>query len=252
MHRKFLALDRRRVLLGGRNVADHYASPGWRDLEIDLSGPFAARLAVALEGTFHERVEDLPPPDGVLLSGPDDRGEALVRAMREAIDYARATLDIEHAYLLSHPWFERAVGDAVRRGVRVRVASNSGESNDLGFMSWRLATSLEVLRRLGAQVYRRRGRGATLHTKLVVADTRRVVFGSSNLDYFSPTFCAEADVGLDSEPLARALVSFFEAGLADPSTEAVRAGTDAHRSLLVECRPFSASRLFDLLLHEFQ
>jgi cardiolipin synthase len=252
MHRKFLALDGERVLLGGRNVADHYASPGWRDLELDLAGPFARRFSAAIEETFDERMADPRPPEGVLLSGPDDRGEAFTRAACELVDEARSTVDVEHAYVLSHPWFEDAVRGAVERGVRVRVVSNSAASNDLGFMSWRLATALETLRGRGAQLYRRRGRGATLHTKLIVADARRIVFGSSNLDYFTPVFCAEADVGLESDSLGAALVGFFEAGLADETTEAVVPRTAAHDALLGELNPLSFSRLYDLLLHEMQ
>jgi phosphatidylserine/phosphatidylglycerophosphate/cardiolipin synthase-like enzyme len=165
---------------------------------------------------------------------------------------ARSTIDIEHAYLLSHPWLLELLGAAVRRGVRVRAFTNSGASNDLAFMNWRLATSVRSLVDAGVTVFRRSTRAATLHTKLIVADGRRVVFGSTNLDYYSPVYCAELDIAIESESLGAALTALVDEGIGDATTDAVLPGSRAAAGLDSECNPWSVSRVCDLVLHDIQ
>jgi cardiolipin synthase A/B len=247
MHRKFLFVDGAELVIGGRNIADHYAEPGWRDLELYLRGPFAASFGTVIEGTFTAPTAAPPTVRGILAGVPGKEGAAFRRAAQELIDGARETVDIEHAYLLSHAWFETAVQAAVARGVRVRVFTNSGVSNDLPFMNWRLATSVRSLVRAGARVFRRNARSATVHTKLIVADRRRVLFGSTNLDYYSQNYCAELDIAIEDERLGAELVDLFEQGLSEPTTEAVNAD-----ALDRECSPWSVSRICDLVVHDLQ
>lgn len=256
MHRKFLFVDRATLVLGGRNVADHYATPGWRDLELVFRGPFAMSFGAVVDRTFADilslpraRTDGVP---GILEGVPRRTDGAFARAVSSLVEHARKTVDVEHAYLLSHPWLEEALVSAIVRGVRVRVFTNSGASNDLAFMNWRLATSTRALVEAGAHVYRRTAPGATLHTKLVVGDRCRVVFGSSNLDYYSPVYCAELDVAIESEELGARLTTIIDAGLAEPTTREVRAGSPEAVALERECSPWSVSRVCDLVFHDLQ
>jgi phosphatidylserine/phosphatidylglycerophosphate/cardiolipin synthase-like enzyme len=79
-------------------------------------------------------------------------------------------VDIENAYVLEHAALQEALAAACRRGVRVRLATNSAESNDLQFMNWRLQRSLLALLDAGVEVHLRQGAGRTLHGKYFVAD----------------------------------------------------------------------------------
>ena len=251
MHRKFLFVDGATLILGGRNVADHYAEPGWRDLELLLQGPFAESFRAVVDATFLTPEAAPRPAPGVVCGVPGAGGEAFERAASTLVDEAQATVDIEHAYLLSQPWLMARLGAAVRRGVRVRAFTNGPESNDLPFMNWRLALSLRELTRLGVQVFRRTS-VHTVHTKLLLADRRRILFGSTNLDYYSPTYCAELDLAVHSPTLGAELSTVLEAGLLAPETEVIAPGSGAEAALARECEAWSVARFFDYLLHDIQ
>lgn len=252
LHRKFLLVDGRTIVLGGRNVADHYARPGWRDLELLIEGPLVAAFAETVEGTFQGARFATAETDGVVEGVPGARGAVFRRTAAQLLARARRSVDIEHAYVLEHPWLSQTIAGAIGRGVRVRLLTNSGASNDLPFMTWRAATSLEALRRLGVEVHRRTSPGATLHTKLFIGDGRWVLTGSTNLDYYSATYCAELDVAIESETLGEACAAFFESGLAEPDVVRITEGSDAHRALLRECTPWSVSRALDVLARDLQ
>lgn len=251
MHRKFLFIDESELVLGGRNVADHYAEPGWRDLELVFRGPFARSFKGVIDGTFTRATESPPPSPGILAGVPGRSGDAFVHAVRLLVEQAETSVDIEHAYLLSHPWLVELLRSAVSRGVRVRALTNAARSNDLPFMNYRLAVSLRELRDAGVSVFRC-ANSDTLHTKLIVADGRRIVFGSTNLDYYSPVYCAELDVAVESRSLAAELVRIIEAGLRPEVAEPVLPTTRADSELNHECDSWSVSRVFDLVLHDIQ
>jgi len=254
MHRKFLLVDGASLIIGGRNVADHYASDGWRDLEIHFTGPLARSFARVAELTFNRPLSPASPESlkGVVLGVPGRRGAAFANAVTRLVERTRSTLDVEHAYVLEQAWFVEALARAIDRGVRVRLFTNSGTSNDLPFINWRMATTHRLLLRAGTSVHRRREAGATLHTKAIVGDARYVVFGSTNLDYYSATYCAEVDLAIDSAILGGQLASFIEEGVQASSTEAVLAGTPAAAALARESRALSVSRCCDWLLHDMQ
>jgi cardiolipin synthase len=216
-HRKLLIVDGEHLLLGGRNIADHYAGDAWRDVEVLVQGPGAATAQDLFTRTFEGRPEP-PAPPAALVRATTPRDLAahatfvfLLRCLRSA----RRSVDVENAYLFAHPALVRAIAAATARGVRVRLLTNSAESNDLDFANYRLYTGFLPLLDAGATLHLRRGRGRTLHCKYFVADGRWVSLGSTNLDYYSPRYCTEANLQVRSEALGVALTEWFEEGLRD-------------------------------------
>lgn len=98
-------------------------------------------------------------------------------------------------------------------GVRVRLLTNSAESNDLDFANYRIYSGFPDLLTAGVEIYLRGGRGRTLHCKYFVADEEWIGFGSSNLDYYSPRFCREAGLHVRNRELASMLTAWFESGV---------------------------------------
>jgi phosphatidylserine/phosphatidylglycerophosphate/cardiolipin synthase-like enzyme len=96
--------------------------------------------------------------------------------------------------------------------VRVRLLTNSVETNDLDYANHRLYTGFRALLDAGAELSVRRGEGRTLHCKYFVADGEWVSLGSSNLDYYSPRFCTEVNVQAHDPDLGARLTGWFEAG----------------------------------------
>jgi cardiolipin synthase len=255
-HRKMIVIDGGEVggaaLVGGRNFADHYRGDAWRDVDLVLQGPSVAPLAALFEavwagaapgGAGGDPAHPAPPwldhvPAGILV-------DPLMRFVLAAIGAASERVDIELAYFVAHDPLCDALVSAARRGVRVRLLTNSAESNDLPFATW---TTYEGVRRLlegGCEVHLRRGAGRTLHCKYAVIDGRWVSFGSHNLDYFSPRLCCETNLVVNDERLGGLLLGFFETGWAEATPANPH---DVHQFLLRA----GAQRWFDRLFRDFQ
>jgi cardiolipin synthase len=253
-HRKMIVVDGlhdgRVAIVGGRNFADHYRGDAWRDVDLVLQGPSVAPLAALFDAVWVDaapgavaRAHPQPPwldhaPAGIL-------GDPVLRFVLAAIGSARERVEIELAYFVAHDPLCDALVGAARRGVRVRLLTNSAESTDLPFATWTTGEGLRRLLEGGCQVHLRRGSGRTLHCKYAVIDGRWVSFGSHNLDYFSPRLCCETNLVVHDERLGALLQAFFETGWAEADT----ATPDAVDAWL---RGAGAQRWFDRLFRDFQ
>lgn len=246
-HRKLLVVDGEAVLLGGRNLAEHYAGEAWRDVEILVEGPTAREAEALFERTFAGQPEPRGAGGVLHATAPADvRGHAGFVYLLQCLRAARRTVDLENAYYLRHPALERSLVAARRRGLRVRLLTNSAESNDLDFANYRLYAGFRGLLEAGVEVWLRRGAGRTLHGKYFVVDGAWVGLGSTNLDYYSPRYCTDLAAHVSSPALGAALGAWFERGLA----EADRL-TDPARIEAV-LRRERVARGFDAVLRDLQ
>lgn len=251
-HRKMIIVDGTAALVGGRNFADHYRGDAWRDIDLVLQGPSVAPLAALFEAVWagvapgaHGSDPAHPAPPwvdhvpGGLLSDP------MMRFALSAIGAATERVELELAYFVAHPPLCDALVRAARRGVRVRMLTNSAESNDLPFATWTTAKGVCLLLEGGCQVRLRRGAGRTLHSKYAVVDGRWVSFGSHNLDYYSSRLCCETNLVVQDERLGALLLDVFEAGWAEAEPAAL---PEVHAWL----RDATTQHGFDLLFRDFQ
>ena len=248
-HRKMIVVDGAVALVGGRNFADHYRGDAWRDVDLILHGPSVAPLAALFEavwagGEAGAGVAFTRPPwvDHVPAGIATDPMMCFALA---AIGRAAEQVELELAYFVAHEPLVEALVAAARRGVAVRLLTNSTESSDLPFATW---TSCEGLRRVmdgGVQAHLRRGAGRTLHCKYLVVDRRWVSFGSHNLDYFSPRLCCETNLIVQDERLAALLLDFFDTGWSHAAPAAM---PDVQQWLATHGR----LRWFDRLFRDFQ
>jgi len=171
--------------------------------------------------------------------------DAIVVGTLAAVDGAHRSVDLELAYFVVPDALGDAVARAARRGVRVRLLTNSAASNDLWFTVWAAHAGMQRLIGAGCQVYARQGRGRTLHSKLVIVDNEWVTIGSHNLDYYSSRYCCETNLVARDPRLAAVVGAFFETGLADADV----VSEDVAREV---CRQSRVSRLFDRAFRDFQ
>jgi cardiolipin synthase len=262
-HRKMIVVDGGEdepaapvALVGGRNFADHYRGDAWRDLDLVLQGPSVAPLAALFEAVWAGAAPGIdgdarggdpahpePPwidhvPAGILV-------DPMMRFALAAIGAATERVELELAYFVAHDPLCDALVRAARRGVRVRLLTNSAASNDLPFATWTTGVGVRRLLQGGCEVHLRRGAGRTLHCKYLVVDGRWVSFGSHNLDYFSPRLCCETNLVVHDERLGALLLDFFETGWAGADTAALP-GVGAW------LRGAGAQRWFDRLFRDFQ
>lgn len=247
-HRKLLLIDEHTLVIGGRNVADTYSGPDWRDVEVLLRGPSAASAAPLFQRTWDGAPEPPPAPGEILhaTTPADVLQHRNFLYLLQCLRQASCSIDIENAYYLGHPALTRQLAAAVARGVRVRVLTNSHESNDLDFANHRLYTAALELLDLGAELYHRRGAGKTLHCKYFVVDGEWLGLGSSNLDFYSPRFCTEANLHIRDRGLGERLGAWFEEGIATAPRVTDREAIARHRD------GFGVGRWFDTYLQDFQ
>jgi putative cardiolipin synthase len=170
-------------------------------------------VAGALPGAATLLVDE--PPQGnpaAQKERPTQLGEALLTL----IDGAEDELWLISAYLVPTERLERAIERALQRGVRVRVLTNSINSNNHLSAHAAYRRHLQALMAAGAEVHELRADAAVreryiespvgdktlcLHAKLILVDNDRVFLGSSNLDSRSLQINTEMGLVIDSAPL---------------------------------------------------
>lgn len=233
-HRKFFIVDQKKVIFGGINVGDYYSHmnpkvPGWRDTDIYFEGDIAQKSAELFQDIWNQQVDendlkvdvmDLSPvmhfigtPMSLIDHKPGDKTHKkadhnILMAYAKLIGDAKVSVDIENAYFIFNPIIKDAMTTALKRGVKVRVLTNSNESVDEPVVSVPILQSAQMALSMGAEVYLRKG--TTLHSKFMVIDNKIAVIGSDNLHPRSQHFEGESMTVSFSSELAQKLTLAFE------------------------------------------
>jgi putative cardiolipin synthase len=171
---------------------------------------------------------DLPEK---LVTDPEDRSTHMAPEVLSTTFGA-----LERDLLLFSPYFvpgEHGVimlTDLEKRGVRVRILTNSLASTDVGAVHAGYAKYRKPLLRGGVEIYEfkpeadtaRRGKfdklrgssGASLHAKTSVYDRKALFVGSANLDPRSGKLNTELGILFQSEPLGKGVADWFDANRA--------------------------------------
>jgi cardiolipin synthase len=227
-HRKVLVVDGEVGFTGGAGVADHWLGDAqgkdhWRDTQFKVNGP-AVRL---LEASFFENwVEaggrdapelDLGEPPGpghsrslVIWSNPIGGVSNVKLLFLYSIAGARRTIDIQSPYFIPDGSAQRAIADARRRGVEVRVLTD-GDVTDVKSVKHASRNQYQPLLDAGVQIFE--FQPTMMHTKVMVIDGQWSVFGSGNFDNRSLELNDEITVAVADADLGRRLVEAFEKDL---------------------------------------
>jgi putative cardiolipin synthase len=176
----------------------------------------------ALEGTLRvgsSRVVADVPRDGRIE-------QVMLGEIQSMISSARSELLIENAYIIPGPAGIDILDDLGRRGVRMKILTNSLASHDVPavnshYKKWRrpiLATGAELyetrpdaaIQAVVADTPPTRAGFMGLHAKAMVVDRHRVYVGSMNYDPRSAGINTEMGVFVDSPGLAEALAEVLE------------------------------------------
>lgn len=209
-HRKIVLVDGHIGYVLGMNVAREYfaLTPGaatWADAGVRVEGPLIAQLIDAFEaswadgqGQTHDVALATPPPStagtglarAVFNDGP---GHADVhRRYLRAIRAATQRVWLAHSYFLPSRRMDRALRQAARRGVDVRVLVPDLRVGDV--MAVALAADHAVGRLLAAGVRVFALQDRMMHAKFAVVDQNWWTLGSANLDHLSRTFNLESNI----------------------------------------------------------
>jgi cardiolipin synthase A/B len=201
-HRKILVVDGRCGFTGGLNISDDYAAvedggAGWHDMHCRIEGPAVAELERLFRRTWIKAGGDVFPPVEPLAAesvvGADTalarifgneglrKRTPIRRVYLHAIRRAQQTIAITNAYFIPDRGIRRALVNAVKRGVQVRVVVPS--RSDVPAVQWATRHLYTRLLKAGVHVYEWAGR--MVHAKTAVIDEIWSTVGSSNLDYRS-------------------------------------------------------------------
>ncbi len=171
--------------------------------------------------------------------GPAD---SVVDGLVHLLAYAKKDLLIVSPYFVPGDNMRQAFKDAVQRGVRVRILTNSLASNDAPIAHVGYARYREELLRDGVELYElvsddsnlraafglgsgqnsfREGKRVMLHSKALVLDNQVFVIGSMNLDQRSKLQNTEIAVLVRSRQLSAQATDMIEKGLHSGSWQVV-------------------------------
>ena len=225
-HRKILVVDDRTAFTGGMNIGDEYGSSlsahggPWRDTHVQVDGPAAWGMAIvfteawnAAGGSPVELQPLAPETDGVPILVLDTRPfrgtNEIVSVLASIVAAARRRLWITNAYFAPRFRAVRFLGEAVRRGVDVRLLL-PGRS-DVPLVRHAGHGYYGALLERGVRIFEYQP--AVLHAKSLVADDFVTVVGSTNLDFRSFHFNAECNLVMLDEGTGNTFSRAFEEDL---------------------------------------
>lgn len=225
-HRKLVVLDGQKAFVGGHCIVDTWLGDAqdrehFHDISVRIQGP----VVHALQSTF---AENWVGASGELLFGDDcfpelePCGSVKAHAARvnpngsapavkilhhSIIALANELLWIQNPYFLPEPEAIDALGDAVKRGVDVRVMVPSKAASDMPIVQIAAQRNFKRLLEIGVRIFEY---DKTLnHQKVMTVDGVWSAIGSSNFDDRSFEINDEITVGFYSEDVASQLQTIF-------------------------------------------
>jgi cardiolipin synthase A/B len=261
-HRKQLIVDGRIAFTGGINISNTYSSApsskrsrkkhaqaanptdGWRDTHIQIEGPVVAEFQKLFLDTWaRQKGEPLATKNyfpelkaqgdqivRAIGSTPADTNSLIYLTLMSAISHAELEVHLTIAYFAPDPQLLKALTDAARRGVEVKLVlpsySDSGAIFHLG------RSYYTELLRSGVKIYQLRG--AVMHAKTVCIDGVWSTIGSSNLDWRSFLHNDEINAVILGRGFAAQMEAMFAADLNE--SEAIALDQWRRRSLFLRLK----------------
>jgi cardiolipin synthase len=244
-HRKVLVVDGQHGFTGGINLASPWLPAaagrrGWRDDMVELRGDTTQELRTLFFRNWRKLTTEQPPGDVRPLSrrrkGPVWVLASQWRTLRSMhleyvvrIGRARSRIDIANPYFVPDRRVRRALFNAVRRGVRVRVVVP--DKSDVAVVQFAVEALFDTLLRHGVEVWAMEG--AMLHSKTAIIDDDFATIGSYNLDERSWLKNLELNLAIEDADFARYVRGWFDRDLG----ACRRVDLDAWRGRSVVRRP---------------
>ena len=226
-HRKLVVIDGREAFVGGHCIVDTWlgdAQDGehFADVSLRLRGPIVHDVQSAFSENWTGRTGELfagdavfPPlepagdvPMHAAFAKPEGSAPAVKILHHTAILVARKRLWIQNPYFIPEPAAIVAFGEAVARGVDVRVLMPSTGGSDMPMVQHAGHRNFEWLLRLGVRLFEYPH--TLLHQKVMTVDGTWSAVGSSNFDDRSFEINDEIMIGIHDPATAHALDAIFE------------------------------------------
>lgn len=199
-HRKLAIFDRKRAIIGGRNIGKEYMGPiqsrkRWRDLSLLIEGPAVMQLSAIFEadwafacskkGEAPREIETVPEYQGtdpstieIMVSGPDTRGDPLYEKILSIIQEADETVTIVTPYFIPDEVLQRSLMVKARSGKSVRLLIPKRSNHPITDLARN--HFLRELSEAGVEILL--FNSGMLHGKVVLVDQQIAMTGSANID----------------------------------------------------------------------
>jgi cardiolipin synthase len=226
-HRKLAVIDGQEAFVGGHCIVDHWlgdAEDGkhYADLSVGLRGPIVHSIQAAFSENWIEETGELfvgddvfPPlqPAGEVsihtaFVKPEGSAPAVKLLHHTAICLARKRIWIQNPYFIPEPEAIDAFGEAVARGVDVRVLMPSTSGSDNPMVQHAGHRNFEKLLECGVRLFEYPH--TLLHQKAMTIDGVWSAIGSSNFDDRSFEINDEITLAIRDPGTAQRLDAVFE------------------------------------------
>jgi cardiolipin synthase len=229
-HRKVLVVDGRVGFTGGVGIAPQWTGDAqdaqhWRDTHFRVAGPVVAQMqAVFLDNwirttgeilhgeRYFPSIKPAGSMDAQMFGSSQSSGsDSMHLLVLLAITAARQTIDIGNSYFIPDRLLMRALLDARKRGVKIRIVL-PGPHMDSPMVRYASRAAWDRLMSAGIEIYEYLP--TMFHCKVMIVDRQWVSVGSANFDMRSFRLNYEANLNVFSEPLAIQLTDQFAADIA--------------------------------------
>lgn len=226
-HRKMVIVDGREAFVGGHCIVDDWlgnAEDGRHtaDISVRLRGPIVHSVQSAFSENWtgetgelfvgDEVFPRLAPQGDVLIHAafakPEGSAPAVKILHHTAICLARSRIWIQNPYFIPEPDAIEAFGQAVSRGVDVRVLTPSTGGTDNPMVQHAGHRNFEKMLRCGVRLFEYPH--TLLHQKVMTIDGVWCAIGSSNIDDRSFETNDEITLGILDAATTRRLDAIFE------------------------------------------
>ena len=229
-HRKMVIVDGKVGWVGGHCLVDTWRGEAqdkkhFRDISARVEGPVVAQLQSAFTENWIEETGELPAGEecfpeleemgkvrahAVWLS-PSGSPSCVELMHYLAIRAAERSITIQNPYFLPDPEELKALVEAAKRGVLVRVMIPATDASDAPIVQHASHHRYGFLLAGGVELYDYQT--TLLHQKVITVDGRWSSVGSANFDDRSFEINDEVTLAISDEGIAAELEAIFEADL---------------------------------------
>jgi cardiolipin synthase len=226
-HRKLVIVDGGTAFVGGHCIVDSWLGNAedndhYADVSVRLRGPIVHSVQAAFSENWVGQTGELFGGDGVFPK-LEAAGEAIAHAAyvkpegsapavkilhHGVICAARKRIWVQNPYFIPEPEAIDAFGEAVKRGVDVRVLMPATSGSDNPMVQHAGHRNFEKLLRCGVRLFEYPG--TLLHQKVMTIDGQWSAVGSANFDDRSFETNDEFTVGILDRATAERLDAIFE------------------------------------------
>ena len=228
-HRKLLVVDGKTGFTGGVGIAPKWTGAGqdadhWRDSHFRIEGPVVAQMqsvfmdnwlkvtGLVMHGEAYfpalQAVGDVSAQ--VFSSSPSGGSESMQLMYHLSITAAERTIDLSSAYFVPDELTSKALTDALKRGVKIRIIT-PGEIIDTDTVRAASRGTWGPLLKAGAEIYEYQP--TMYHCKVMIVDKLLVSVGSTNFDNRSFRLNDEANLNVFDTAFAEKQAGIFEQDL---------------------------------------